>query len=45
MEIYVSREAFGFERSVIGSTRRRIIVDKLAVIVLKRITNPSLVTQ
>ena len=41
MEIYASREAFGFARDVIGSTRRFTIVDKFVVIVLKRIMNPS----
>ena len=37
MEKYASREAFGFERDVICSTRRCTIVNKLAVIDLKRI--------
>ena len=32
MEIYASREAFSFARDVIGSTIRRTIVNKLAVI-------------
>ena len=32
MEIYASRKAFGFTRNLIGSTRRRTIVDKMAVI-------------
>ena len=41
MEINASREAFGFARDVIGSTRRCTIVDKFVVIVLKRITTPS----
>ena len=36
---YASREAFGFARDVIGSTRRSTIVNKLAVIVLQHITN------
>ena len=44
MERYATIEAFGFERDVIGSTRRRTIVDKLAVIVLKRIMTPSFVS-
>ena len=43
MERDASREAFGFARDVIGSTRRRTIVDKLAVIVLKRIMTPLFV--
>ena len=41
MERDSSREAFGFARDVIGSTRRHTIVDKLAVIVLQRIMTPS----
>ena len=44
MEIYASREDFGFARDVIGSTRRCNIVYKFAVIVLKRIMNPSFVS-
>ena len=44
MEIYASREAFGFERDVIGSTRRRTIVKKLDVIILQRITTPPFVS-
>ena len=44
MEIYASREASGFTRDVIGSTRRYTIVDKFVVIVLKRIMTPSLVS-
>ena len=35
MEIYASREAFGFARDVIGSTRRCTIVNKFILIVLK----------
>ena len=34
MERYASIEPFGFTRDVIGSTRRRTIVNKLAVIFL-----------
>ena len=41
---YASREAFGFVRDVIGSTRRCTIVDKFVVIVLKRIMTPSFVS-
>ena len=37
MEIYTSREAFGFARVIIGSTIRCTIVDKFAVIFFKRI--------
>ena len=44
MEIYASREAFGFARDVIGSTRRFTIVDKFAVIFLKLIITPSFVS-
>ena len=44
MEIYASREAFGFARDVIGSTRRCTIVNKFVVIVLKRIMTPSFVS-
>ena len=44
MERDASREAFGFTRDVIGSTRRCNLVDKLIVIVLKRIMNPSFVS-
>ena len=44
MEIDASREAFGFSRDVIGSTRRCTIVDKFVVIVLKRIMTPSFVS-
>ena len=40
MEVDDTIEAFGFERYVIGPTRRRAIVDKLTVIVLKRIMTP-----
>ena len=39
-----SREAFGFAKDVIGSTRRPTLVNKLAVIVLKCIMNPSLIS-
>ena len=38
---YASREAFGFARYVIGSTRRCTIVNKFIVIVLKHIMTPS----
>ena len=44
IEIYAYIEAFGFARDMIGSTRRCTIVDKLILIVLKRITTPSLVS-
>ena len=44
MEKYTSREAFGFARDVIGSTRSCTIFDKLVVIVLKRITTPPFVS-
>ena len=44
MEKYASREAFGFERFVIGSTRRCTIVNKLIVIVLKYIMTPLFVS-
>ena len=43
MEIDSSREAFGFARDVIGSTRRCTIANKLVVIVLQRIMTPSFV--
>ena len=43
-DIYSSREAFGFARDVIGSTRRCTIVDKFFVIVLKCIMNLSFVS-
>ena len=43
MERDASREAFGFARDVIGSTRRPTIVNKLAVIVLQSIMTPSFV--
>ena len=38
-----SREAFGFAKGVIGSTRRCTIVNKFIVIVLKYIITPSFV--
>ena len=38
------REAFGFVRDVIGSTRRYTIVDKFVLIVLERITTPSFIS-
>ena len=44
MKSYASREAFGFARDVIGSTRRRTSIDKLDVIVLKRIMTPSFIS-
>ena len=44
MEIYVSREAFGVTRYVIVSTRRRTIVNNLAVMFLQHIMTPSLVS-
>ena len=44
MEIDASREAFGFERDVIGSTRRFTIVNKFIVIFLKRIMTPLFVS-
>ena len=40
MERYASREAFGFSRDLLGSIRRRIIVNKLALIFLQRIITP-----
>ena len=43
-EIDASRQAFGFARNVIGSTRRCTIVDKFVVIVLKCIMTPSFVS-
>ena len=43
MERDASREALGFARDVIGSTRRCTIVNKLAVIVLQRIMTPSFI--
>ena len=44
MERDSSREAFGFARGVIGSTRRRTTVNNLAVIVLQRIMTPLFVS-
>ena len=44
MERDVSRDAFGFARDVIGSTRRSTIANKLAVTVLQRIMTPSFVS-
>ena len=44
MEIDASRQAFGFARDVIGSTRRCTIIDKFIVIVLKCIMTPSFVS-
>ena len=44
MEIYGSREAFGVTRYVIVSTRRRTIVNNLAVMFLRHIMTPSLVS-
>ena len=44
MEIDSSREAFGFARDLISSTRRCTIFDKFVVIVLKRIMNTSFVS-
>ena len=44
MERDASIEAFGFTRDVIGSTIRPTIVNKLAMIVLQRIMNPSFVS-
>ena len=44
MEKYASIEAFGFARGVIGSTRRRNIVNKFIIIVLKYIMTPSFVS-
>ena len=44
MEKYSSREAFGFAKVVIGSTRRCTIVNKFIVIVLKYIMTPSFVS-
>ena len=44
MEKDASREAFGFARDVIGSTRRCTIVNKFMVIVLKYIMTPSFVS-
>ena len=44
MEIDVSREAFGFARDVIVSTRRYTIAEKFVAIVLKRIMTPLFVS-
>ena len=44
MERYASREAFGFASYVIVSTRRRTIVNKLAVIKLQCIMTPSFIS-
>ena len=44
MEKYISREAFGFARDVIGSTRGCNIVNKSIVIVLKCIMTPSFIS-
>ena len=44
MEIYASREAFGFARGVIVSTRGCEIVNKFIVIVLKCIITPWFVS-
>ena len=44
MEKYASREAFGFARDVIGSTRGCTIVNKFIVIVLKCIMTHSFVS-
>ena len=40
MERYASRESFGFEMDVLGSTRRPTTVNKLDVIVLQHIMTP-----
>ena len=44
MEIYTSREAFGFLRDVIDSKTRPTSLNKLAVIFLQRITNPLFIS-
>ena len=44
MEKYASREAFGFARDVIGSTRGYTIVNKFIVIFLKCIMTPLFVS-
>ena len=44
MERDASREAVGFARYLIGSTRRRTIFNKLAVIVVQCIMTPSFVS-
>ena len=44
MERDASREAFGFARYVIGSTRRCTIVNKFIIIILKYIMTPSFVS-
>ena len=44
MEKYSSREAFGFARDVIGSTRGCTIVDKFIIIVFQCIMNHSFVS-
>ena len=44
MGIYASIEAFGFSEDVIGSTRRPTIVNRLSVIALRHIMNPSFVS-
>ena len=44
MEIDASREYFGFEKDVIGSTIIPNIVNKLAAIVFQHIMTPSFVS-
>ena len=44
MEIYASIEAFGLAGDVIDPKKRCTIVDKFAVIVLKRIKTPLFVS-
>ena len=44
MEIYDSREPFGFSMAVIGSTVRLTTVNKFSVIALQRIMTPSFFT-
>ena len=44
MVIDASREPFGFEMDVLGSTRIPTVVNKLAMVVLQRIMTPSFVS-
>ena len=44
LERCASREPFGFEMAVLGSTRRPTTVNKLAVPALRHILTPSFIT-
>ena len=44
MEIYASREAFGFARDIVGSTKRFTIFNKFVVMFLEHILTPSFVS-